>query len=156
MPAYLVIPALQPYNIVSPPVLEEGIRGYSFGSRSGYLGAYASPPLIGDVEIGETMPANGSAGLQFNLPPGVFDRGRALTWEYFFPSQPTSGSLQLEGAITDADAQYAPIDVVAAIVVGGEVRSVSADLLAGIRFIRVKLLTAAGGTAPTIIAKFSI
>jgi hypothetical protein len=157
MPKYLTIPALQPYNEITPPVLEEGILGYSWGSRSGYLGAYASPPLsppTGDLELGETMPSNGTAGLQFNLPSGILNRERSLTWSYSFPTAPSSGVMALEGAITDLDSQYAPIDPVAAIILTGEVRSVAASLLAGINFIRVKVTSTVGGG--TIIAKFSI
>src|ERR1700733_15589659 len=125
MPAYITIPVKQSYVIISPPVLEPGIPGYSWGSNNDYANAPNS-----NVEVGETMPANGTAGRQFNLRkfPGT-SNSRAITWSYSFPSQPTSGALTLEGAVRDEDAEYAPIDVQAAALVGGEVRAVSADNL---------------------------
>lgn len=150
MPPYIVVPAQQTSIVVSPAVLEPGIPAYSFGSNNDYANAPNS-----NQETAEVLPVNGTAGRQFNLRkfPGAMSNERGVTWEYEFPSAPVSCGVALQGAIRDFNLEYVTIDSGAS--ASGEVRAVPQDKIAGFNFLRIVLVTASGGTAPTIIAKMS-
>jgi hypothetical protein len=112
----------------------------------------STPPLSlfpGDVGFSfnaETFPANGTAGAQFAIPEpaGLPDQGHTVRWQTIFGTAPTAINIVLQGAMADVDAEYFLIDTSTA--TAGEARTV---IGVRARFLRVKLVSATGGTALT-------
>ncbi len=98
----------------------------------------------GDVALAfnNEAPAAGQASQQFALPnySGFPENGRTIRWQTLFGTSPTSVSITLQTAMTDADAQYQTVDTSTA--TGGEARTVT-----GVRgnFIRAKVSSISGG-----------
>ena len=96
----------------------------------------------GDVALAfnNEAPAAGQASQQFALPnyAGFPENGRTIRWQTLFGTSPSSVSITLQTAMTDADAQYQTVDTAT----GGEARTVS-----GVRgnFIRAKVSSISGG-----------
>lgn len=103
----------------------------------------------GDVALAfnSEAPAAGQASQQFALPnySGFPENGRTIRWQTIYGAAPTSVSVFLQTAMTDADAQYTTIDTSTAN--AGEARTVS-----GVRgnFIRAKVSAISGGSGVTV------
>jgi hypothetical protein len=83
---------------------------------------------------------------QFALDP-MGGYGVTMTWTT--PSAPGTISLQLEGAINDTDAEYSIIGTAQTGLNGSVIASVP-EL---VRFVRVNVTAATGGSSPSLIAK---
>lgn len=103
----------------------------------------------GDVALAfnSESPSAGEASQQFALPnyAGFPENGRTIRWQTTFGTAPTSVSVALQTAMSDADAQYATIDTSTA--TSGEARSVS-----GVRgnFVRAKVSAISGGSGVSV------
>lgn len=103
----------------------------------------------GDVALAfdAEAPAAGQASQQFALPnySGFPENGRTIRWQTIYGTAPTSVSVALQTAMSDADAQYATID--ASTATAGEARTVT-----GVRgnFIRAKVTAISGGSGVTV------
>lgn len=103
----------------------------------------------GDVALAFSAeaPAAGQASQQFALPnySGFPENGRTIRWQTIYGTAPTSVSVALQTAMSDADAQYATID--ASTATAGEARTVT-----GVRgnFIRAKVTAISGGSGVTV------
>lgn len=103
----------------------------------------------GDVALAfnAEAPAAGQSSQQFALPnySGFPENGRTVRWQTIYGTAPTSVSVALQTAMSDADAQYATIDTSTA--ASGEARTVT-----GVRgnFIRAKLTAISGGSGVTV------
>jgi hypothetical protein len=112
----------------------------------------ATPPLAlfpGDIGFSfnaETFPVDGTAGAQFAVPEpsGFPDQGHTVRWQTSFGTNPSAINIRLQGAMADADSDYADIDTSTA--TAGEARTV-----AGVRarFLRVLKVSSSGGTSLT-------
>jgi len=103
----------------------------------------------GDVALAfnSEAPAAGQASQQFALPSyaGFPENGRTIRWQTLYGSAPSSVSVLLQTAMTDADGQYTTVDTSSA--TSGEARSVT-----GVRanFIRAKISSLTGGAGITV------
>lgn len=103
----------------------------------------------GDVALAfnSEAPSAGQASQQFALPSyaGFPENGRTIRWQTIYGTSPTSISVILQTAMSDADAQYATIDT--STVTSGEARTVT-----GVRanFIRAKVSSISGGSGVTV------
>jgi hypothetical protein len=92
-------------------------------------------------------PAAGQASQQFALPSyaGLPENGRTIRWQTIYGTSPSSVTVVLQTAMTDADAQYTTVDT--STVTAGEGRNVS-----GVRanFIRAKVSSISGGSGVTV------
>lgn len=77
-------------------------------------------------------------------------QGRGISWEYSCPSAPSSTSIQLEGAISDEDAEYAIIGTALTSNSGGQA---FATAPIDVNFVRLNASTFSGGSTPSIIGK---
>src|ERR1700676_3098660 len=115
------------YQNVTPPIsLMPGDIGFSFNN--------------------EAFPGGAQAGSQFAIPSyaGQPDTGTAVRWQTIFGTAPTAGSMGLEGAMADVDAEYFQID--ASTAVAGETRTVGGVQA---RFLRIRFVSSTGGTGLT-------
>jgi hypothetical protein len=150
MPQYVAEPSVQTYPPFTIKAIVPGKNNYSWGTYTPYVDA---PNL--NVEHAEPMPANGTAGRQFSMRSYAAGQNNspAITWEVEYPSAPATISIHLEGALRDIDAEYFQLDTSTNI--AGDLRFVALGA-ASVNFLRIKVITSTGGTAPTIIAKFKV
>jgi hypothetical protein len=112
--------------------------------------------LVPQPEVGDA--ATVSKGQQFavDFKAGVNPQGKLISWEFHFPSAPSTWSVQLEGAIEDVDSQYEPLQ---APVTNSSTQSSGTFFLnspVNISFVRINVTVLTGGTSPTIVAKIMI
>lgn len=108
----------------------------------------AQPPLAlypGDAGFSfnnEAIPADGTAGAQFAVPEpaGFPDQGHTVRWQTSYTGGPTAVNVRLQGAIADAEADYADLDTSTA--TAGEARTVTGVRT---RFLRIKKVSSTGG-----------
>lgn len=77
--------------------------------------------------------------------------GNAVTWSYTCPSAPGAIAIQLEGAIDDNDSEYTLIG--SSQTTTGGYNEFFATLPEFVRFVRIHVTSASGGSSPTLIAK---
>jgi hypothetical protein len=103
----------------------------------------------GDIALAfnAEAPAAGQSSQQFALPnySGFPENGRTIRWQTIYGTAPTSVSVALQTAMSDANAQYATIDTSTA--TAGEARTVT-----GVRgnFIRAQVTAISGGSGVTV------
>jgi hypothetical protein len=103
----------------------------------------------GDIALAfnAEAPAAGQSSQQFALPnySGFPENGRTIRWQTIYGTAPSSVSVALQTAMSDANAQYATIDTSTA--TAGEARTVT-----GVRgnFIRVIVNAISGGSGVTV------
>ncbi len=103
----------------------------------------------GDIALAfnAEAPAAGQSSQQFALPnySGFPENGRTIRWQTIYGTAPSSVSVALQTAMSDADAQYATIDTSTATT--GEARTVT-----GVRgnFIRAQVTAISGGSGVTV------
>jgi hypothetical protein len=103
----------------------------------------------GDIALAfnAEAPAAGQSSQQFALPnySGFPENGRTIRWQTIYGTAPSSISVALQTAMSDANAQYATIDTSTA--TAGEARTVT-----GVRgnFIRVIVNAISGGSGVTV------
>jgi hypothetical protein len=134
MPAYQVIIPIQ--------ALYPGQVGLSFGTQDPRQGQMA--PVVGEAL------ADG-AGAQFALhavPQSAKGPG-IVTWEVSYPSAPSGATAELQGALVDADAEYATIDSTTSL---GDLRVVEG--IGAFKFLRIKLASTSG--PGTVIARIAV
>lgn len=111
-----------------------------------------TPPLAlssGDVGFSwnnEAFPGANTSGTQFAVPsyPGRADTGFTVRWQTLFGGAPSAVNIVLQSAMSDVDAEYQTIDT--STNTAGEARTVS---LTQARFLRIKLISATGGSGLT-------
>jgi hypothetical protein len=114
-------------NTLPPTSLSSGDIGFSFNN--------------------EPFPGAGTSGSQFALPSytGLADGGTAVRWQTIFGGAPSAGSIVLQSAINDVDAEYQTIDTTTATT--GEGRSLASVQA---RFLRAKVVSSTGGSGLTV------
>lgn len=150
MPPYIPPVTTQTYPPRTIPVATPSFPCYSFGREAGYNDA----PTI-STEYPETMPANDTAGRQFNVRTVMVqhdtENAPSITWQTEYPSAPADVNVVLEGSLDDN--VYATVDT--STNAAGEIRVVALGA-AHYNFLRIRVVSSTGGTAPTIIAKFVV
>lgn len=105
----------------------------------------STPSEVGDAAVI-------GPGLQFAVPTGYSVPGAyGFSWAYTFPSQPATGSIQLEGAINDNPPEYALIGTAQTTLTG--YNTIVSQVPNLVRFLRLNLTALTGGTNPTVIGK---
>jgi hypothetical protein len=77
-------------------------------------------------------------------------QGRGISWSYSCPSAPSTIAIQLEGALTDNDADYAIIGSSQTTAAGASVFATAPIL---VNFVRLQVTASSGGSSPTILGK---
>jgi hypothetical protein len=100
-------------------------------------------------EVGETL-TQGTKSAAFAIQ-NVVGKGYGISWSYSCPSAPAAISIQLEGAISDNEAEYTLIGTAQTSTSGAETFATIPEL---VNFVRLNPTSVSGGTNPTIIGKF--
>jgi hypothetical protein len=151
----LPIPAANVTNVALSAVSITPATGAGTISYAATTGNVSTSSASGQVislpsEVGDA--ATVTAGQQFAVPTSYSVGGQyGLTWAYTFPSQPASASIQLEGAISDTNPEYAIIGTAQTAVTG--YNTIIAQVPNLVRFVRLNLTALTGGSSPTVIGK---
>jgi hypothetical protein len=100
------------------------------------------------AEIPETLSVGKSKAFAIQNTIG---RGYGLTWGYNCPSNPSTISIQLEGAINNNDAEFTAIG--AAQTVTNAYTEIIAQLPNLVNFVRLHVTATTGGSSPSIVGK---
>lgn len=111
-------------------------------ASSGYV-------LITQTDIADTLTGSDQKSQQFAIQAAK-GQGRGISWDYSCPSAPGSIAIQLEGAITDTDADYAIIGTSQTTAAGGTIIASVPEL---VNFVRLHVTASSGGSTPTIVGK---
>lgn len=108
-------------------------------------------------ETAEAIPADNTAGRQFAIRTAIqgadTQNSVAISWETEYPSAPDTVEVHLEGAIRDVGAEY--FQLATSTNAAGDFQTVNWGA-SKVNFLRVKVVSSTGGTAPTIISKFLV
>jgi len=120
----------------------------TYPKTTGNLGSIVDTGYAQSVptEIGETLAQQAYQAFAVNPTAGY-----GITWSYSCPSAPGSIAIQLEGAIDNVDAQYELIGTSQTTTSGSTGNFATLPEL--VRFVRINVTAASGGSSPTLIAK---
>ncbi len=146
MPAFITIPNPQPYPPVTIPQLAPGIPAYMFGLRNDYR--YG----VGVVQA-ESLAVGHS--LEFAVPSyaGSNENSPAIQWVVQYPSAPDAVEVHLEGTLDILNGPW--FQLAKSTLAAGDSQTVNLGT-SRVVAIRTSVISASGGTAPTIISQASI
>lgn len=106
--------------------------------------------LVPIAEVAEALINGASKQFATQQVTGMNENAQTITWSTFYPSQPTTVTMQLQAALVDQDNMYNTVDT--STNAAGEERFVT---LTNFNFLRLKASNVAG-SSPTVIAKMTI
>lgn len=128
---------------------------YAIASTNQSATADSGEVEVPQPEVGEALVDGASVPVCEAFNSGIVNQGRTVTATVTFPSAPTSGTVYLQGAMFDINAQYQNIGIVVS-VGSPTLLGPSADFPdLAFKFYRLFVTGSGGGTNPTICGKIS-
>lgn len=141
MPAFITIPNPQPYPPVTTPCASSGIEFYMFGLRNDYFapGVITAEALVTGPSLQYAV--RSFAGSNSNAP--------AIQWNISYPSAPDTVEVHLEGTLDQLNGPW--FQLATSTNAAGDSITVNQGT-AKVVAIRTNVISAAGGTSPTIVS----